>query len=323
MELPFAVFTARQGARWISGPTGDHAALEGFRRAVGKMPEFDMGDPPSCGVVNSGDTAVVYRFMCARKADFRGRDAPYLALTYFPRSLAASIDIESLLALIPFAAPLADPPSSISYDGGASAPSALDPRSFPPPGRLATTDGFSSTGALFAIPFDGVLRLSRTEPARSASLAVSYVPPQPSAPFASPSAVPSPQIRPPSPGMPEQSASMPPPFFRRHARRACYAAAAAALLISMLIGWRLQQRSSGSHATAAVSHPQTSDPSAVVPAPVSQTAAAPQPEVAYSVVPPDPFVPWARLVPPLLIQPFQPASSRLERCWLPIDGGTP
>ena len=43
MELPFAVYTARQGARWISGPAGDRAALEGFRRTVGKMPEFDMG----------------------------------------------------------------------------------------------------------------------------------------------------------------------------------------------------------------------------------------------------------------------------------------
>ncbi len=43
MELPFAVYTVRQGARWISGTAGDRAALEGFRRTVGKMPEFDMG----------------------------------------------------------------------------------------------------------------------------------------------------------------------------------------------------------------------------------------------------------------------------------------
>jgi hypothetical protein len=300
MELPFAVYTARQGARWISGLTGDRAAIEGFRRTVGKMPEFDMGDPPSCGVINSGDTVIVYRFMCARKTDFRGRDAPYLALTHFPRQLASQIDVEQLLALSPFSTPLTDPPSVISYTGAASAPSAFDPLTLPPPVHLAAPDGFASTGALFAKTFDGTLRLSRTEPTRSASLAVSYERPQPSAPFAPLSAAPSSQLKPPSPGTMVQPARPPLPFFRRHARRVGFAVAAAALLVSMLIGWRLQ-RSSRSH----------------------NAAAKPQPAAAYLVANPDPFDAWAPFMPPLRIRTSPPAQPRPEQCWRPIKGDTP
>jgi hypothetical protein len=43
MELPIAVYTARQVAHWISGPPDDRPAFECYRRTVGKMPEFDMG----------------------------------------------------------------------------------------------------------------------------------------------------------------------------------------------------------------------------------------------------------------------------------------
>jgi len=310
MQLPFAVYTARQGARWISGPSDDRAALERFRRAAGKMPEFDMGDPPSCGVINAGDTVVVYRFMCAKKADFRGRDAPYLALTYFPRSIAAGIDIERLLALEPFAAPLADPPSAISYDGGASAPSSFDPQAFPPPPHLDAPVDFSSAGALFASPFDGVLRLSRTEPVRAASLAVSYAPPAPP-----PSVVPSPQIRPPSLGTPEQSACPPPPFFRRHARPIAMAAASVALLAAMLVGWRLQHRT---HAKVAAP-PQSAHPT-------------PFPHTTQPFAPPVPLDPWARLpsqIPLLYMQqlsppaPARPRQPRPELCWKTIEGVAP
>lgn len=120
MKLPFAVYTAREGYQWISGLDAGLPRLEQFRRAIGKLPEFDFGDPLSCGAVNLGDTVVVYRFMKEEKGDFRGRDSLYLALTWFDKSVAGSINFKDLLDHAVFVSPMREPPLSLEYDGGSS-----------------------------------------------------------------------------------------------------------------------------------------------------------------------------------------------------------
>lgn len=169
MKLPFAVYTARAGAQWISGLAAGEPRLEQLRRVVGKLPSFDDGDPLSCGAVNLDDTVVVYKFMNEEKGDFRERDALYLALTYFDRSVADSINFESLLAIDVFGAPLREPPSFLEYHGPASMDSGADPES------MAHTVALDETGTLFQRLRDGTLRLVQEEGERQAT--ATYIPP--------------------------------------------------------------------------------------------------------------------------------------------------
>ena len=169
MKLPFAVYTARNGFEWICGLDAGLVFLEQLRRTIGKLPEFDFGDPLSCGAVNSGDTVVVYKFMQEKRGDFRGRDSLYLALTYFPRSIAAPINFEELLANTVFATPMRKPPSSLLYESGPSADLGFD---FD---NIGTEVGLRGAGCLFANLSNATLKLIQAEGSRRC--AVKYVPP--------------------------------------------------------------------------------------------------------------------------------------------------
>lgn len=142
--------------------------MEQLRRAIGRLPEFDFGDPLSCGAVNSGDTVVVYRFMQEKRGDSRGRDSLYLALTYFPRSIAGSINFEELLANMAFATPMREPPSSLLYDGGPSADLGFD---FD---NIGTEIELKGAGCLFVKLSNATLNLIQAQGAMRC--AVKYVP---------------------------------------------------------------------------------------------------------------------------------------------------
>ena len=161
MKLPFAVFTARAGYAWQSGLSAGLAKLDGFRRVIGKMPEADYGEPMTAGIATAGDEAIVWRFMREEKADNRGRDALYLALTFFPKTQAADIDVEALLAIPLFSATVRNPPDEVDYPGG--------------PSRMAETIGrdgiFAPDGSLAAagvavsqVPAGTDLKIWREEP---------------------------------------------------------------------------------------------------------------------------------------------------------------
>lgn len=179
MRLPFAVYTARQGYAWQSGTEAGTAKLDGLRKAIGKMPEFDFGDKASSGILNVGDEIVLYRFMRAEKADFKGRDAAYLALTYFNRPEARFVNAEAVLAAFPFAAPLSKPPSSFEFGG-----TAAEPTNFTLPTQAATgcfhpTGNLATAGFVLAQPIAGTLHIRREEPAPGHAAEFRYQPHRP------------------------------------------------------------------------------------------------------------------------------------------------
>lgn len=164
MKLPFAVYTARDGYAWQSGTEAGTAKLERLRKAIGKMPEFDFGDSASSGMLNAGDEIVLYRFMRQEKADSHGRDALYLAMTYFPRKEARFVNADAILSATPFAEPLKNPPSCFEYKGQASVPS-----DFVLPVQNATgcfnqSGELAAAGFVFSKPVNGSLHISRKEP---------------------------------------------------------------------------------------------------------------------------------------------------------------
>lgn len=161
MRLPLAIHAARQGYNWLNGSQHDLALLERFRRAIGKMPDIDYKEPLSFGALNVDRWVVVYRFMVEKGGDFLGRDCLYLVLTYFDRSIAASVHIAKLLELPCFTAPMRAPPEGFDYSLGASQPIPFNPGSAIVE-TLASLD-FAMAGAAFQNPFDGVLRLTQAE----------------------------------------------------------------------------------------------------------------------------------------------------------------
>ena len=174
MRLPFAVYTATEGYGWAAGRSHDRATLERMRRAVGKTPEFDYGAPGCCGVVNEGEMVAVCRFMRAEKWDSKGRNAAYLALSFFPRASAKDVNVERLLALEPFTVPMRDPPEWLDYEGPGSNASGFDPES-EDCSRVALD--LACVGSVFEKPFDGTLHVRRNE--GEACCRVTYLCPQP------------------------------------------------------------------------------------------------------------------------------------------------
>ncbi len=164
MRLPFAVYTATEGYGWSAGRSHDRATLERMRRAVGKTPDFDYGAPGCCGAVNEGDMVAVYRFMRAEKWDSKGRNAAYLALSFFPRASAKDVDVERLLALEPFRVPMREPPEWLEYEGPGASASGFDPETEESSG--AALD-LACAGSVFMKPFAGQLIVRRDEGAVS------------------------------------------------------------------------------------------------------------------------------------------------------------
>ena len=161
MKLPFAIFTAREGYAWQSGLSAGLAKLDAFRRAIGKMPETDYGEPMTAGIATAGDEAIVWRFMREEKADNRGRDALYLALTFFPRTQAADIDVEALLSTPPFSATVRNPPDEVDCPAG---PSRV-PEAFGRDGVFTPDGSLAAAGAAVAqVPAGTGLKIWREEP---------------------------------------------------------------------------------------------------------------------------------------------------------------
>jgi hypothetical protein len=161
MRLPLAIHTARQGYAWLNQGQQDYSLLERFRKAIGKMPDIDCGEPLSCGALNFDEWVVVFRFMVEKGGDFRGRDCLYLALTYFQRSVASSVNIARLLEVSELSAPLREPPSTIDYGAGDSLPCQVD-HGLDPSDAWKLVE-FVTAGSAFQQPFEGVLRLQQVE----------------------------------------------------------------------------------------------------------------------------------------------------------------
>jgi hypothetical protein len=159
MKLPFAVYTARQGYAWQSGLDHGKEKLERFRRVIGKMPEFDFAEPACRGIVNVQDTVVAYRFMRQTKADSAGRDAAYLAITFFSRDQARFIDADALFAGFPFCDPLQQPPSAFVYKGGPAIPGDFTIPSRSASGCFSSGGDLSSAGFVFSQAFPGTLKV--------------------------------------------------------------------------------------------------------------------------------------------------------------------
>lgn len=126
MLLPLAIYTANHGLGW-SWPQSDVALseLEKCRTAFGDLPDFDFGDIGFEGVAVLGERVFVARCFQAMKWDFRGRDAIYLAVTWFSMAEARIVDLEALLKLPPFLESMRDPPCrfecpTVSETGGVS-----------------------------------------------------------------------------------------------------------------------------------------------------------------------------------------------------------
>jgi len=164
MRLPFAVYTATEGYGWSAGRSHDRATLERMRRAVGKTPDFDYGAPGCCGAVNEGDMVAVYRFMRAEKWDSKGRNASYLALSFFPRLQARDIDIARLLELEAFRVSMREPPEWLEYEGPGADASGFDPET--EECSVAALE-LACAGSVFMKPFEGQLILRRDEGAAS------------------------------------------------------------------------------------------------------------------------------------------------------------
>lgn len=179
MKLPFAVYTARQGYAWQSGLTAGLGRLDGFRKALGIMPKLELGEACRAGAATVGDEVVFFRFMRQEKADFAGRDAVYLAITWCSKSMARRINADVLFSAYPFVTPLmSNYPISFEYDGPIASPGVFP---LPPP---ASSGIFDSSGSLAAIgevlshPVTGLLRIFREDPPDGRGTCFIYVAPK-------------------------------------------------------------------------------------------------------------------------------------------------
>lgn len=163
MDLPFHVYTARNGYAWLGADQTNRSLLDGFLKAIGRMPEFDMGEPARRGVLNVGQYVVVYRFMLQQKADSKGRDAVYLALTYLPASEAANLEIDHLFQTGPFTEPQTTPPANIHYDGPSSISAHFRIPNTASAGTFNRTGSLASCGSLFSEIPEGRLHISVEE----------------------------------------------------------------------------------------------------------------------------------------------------------------
>lgn len=163
--LPFLVYAAREGYGWVNGRAVPIALREQFRRAAGKMPDFDLkGTPGTCGVVNVGEWVLAYRFMRQVAGDSRGRDCAYLAMTYVQAGEAGEINADELLLEPAFKAPQKTPPDTIGYAGGKGVKTAWRAPSQSGCGVFDASGSLSAACGAVGGVTDGALRISRSEP---------------------------------------------------------------------------------------------------------------------------------------------------------------
>lgn len=163
MDLPFHVYTARNGYAWLGADPTNRILLDQFLKAIGRMPDFDLGETARRGVLNVRDHVVVYRFMLQQKADSKSRDAVYLALTYLPASESANLEIDHLLQTGPFTEPQTTPPADIHYDGPPSTTAHFQIPNTASAGTFDRTGSLASCGSLFSEIPEGRLHISLEE----------------------------------------------------------------------------------------------------------------------------------------------------------------
>jgi hypothetical protein len=159
MDLPFYVYTARNGYAWIGADQTNRSLLDGFLKAIGRMPDFDMGEPARRGVLNVGSNVVIYRFMLHKKADSKGRDAVYLALTHLPANESAKVDIDHLLQTAPFTEPQTTPPIKFLYHGPPPSSANFRIPDTASAGTFDNTGSLASCGSLFSDIPEGRLHI--------------------------------------------------------------------------------------------------------------------------------------------------------------------
>jgi len=141
-EYPLAIYTADHGLAWTY-PRSEisFAEIDACRKAFGPLPDFDAGAKGYAAVWASGQRVFVMRCQSVAAWDFRGRSATYLAVTWFPRAEAATIDFEKLIASPSLSTPTKNPPSFFSCDATVASAASVAPEPF-------LKDGFRRVGGI-------------------------------------------------------------------------------------------------------------------------------------------------------------------------------
>jgi len=123
MTLEATTYSASRGYSWSSVPTGmTSRSLDGFfKRAADARGAFA---DPSCiviGLVSDGRIAAAFSVQNVKEWDAENRASDYAAFVFFPVADAAQIDFVELVRHDFFWMPVREPPTSLEYDGPASA----------------------------------------------------------------------------------------------------------------------------------------------------------------------------------------------------------
>ena len=167
---PLAVYTADHGLEW-SYPKGEiaYGELDQCRKAFGRLPDFDAGDPGFEGVLITPKHVFAVHCQNVAHRDFRNRNATYISVSWVPRADAASVDFEALLASPSIREPLQNFPNFFEADATAGGATAIHdcPRQLPdfrqagvlaaqlPEGATAVLkrrDGESAVACRYAFP---------------------------------------------------------------------------------------------------------------------------------------------------------------------------
>lgn len=119
MRSPLAILTAVHGLDWVLKPRCISVQeLDICRTAFGRFPDFDAGETGFEGIAVCGGRVFIARCIKARKWDFKGRDAVYLAVTWMSKTAFEEVNVNSVFALPYFQLPMRNPPSEFEFDVG-------------------------------------------------------------------------------------------------------------------------------------------------------------------------------------------------------------
>ena len=110
MKLPLAIYSAECGLSWkYDNAAISYEELDTCRTVLRPMPNFDIGEKGYEGVAVRLNKIYLIRCFSVPKWDFKGRDATYLVVTWFERSLIGDVDISQVLHSQSFTEPTHDP----------------------------------------------------------------------------------------------------------------------------------------------------------------------------------------------------------------------
>ena len=164
---PLAIYTADHGLSWTY-PRSEisFSDLDACRKAFGPLPDFDAGAKGFEGVWANGSRVYVIRCQSVKAWDFRGRNATYLAVTWIPRSDAATTDFAKLLASQALTTPTKTPPSFFESNASSPARAPIQDEPF-------LSDGFARAGAIISgTPTESTVAIKRVDGNMQASCSV-------------------------------------------------------------------------------------------------------------------------------------------------------